>query len=338
MHADESLITPELQELVGRDGPAAEHVITPEIVARVLETMEDHDPRWQAATAPPYILMAFGADLPLPDTPAAPLGLVTGDEWTLARPLRVGERLTSIGRLESVHERFGSRFGHNLVLRTTWTFRDERGDVVAEAARGFIRYRPPAEERWREGEEAGGRAEPAGIGRTGRQSSGPGLVSIPTQPSGRARRTDDAPPGAEDDRSVPLLASLHEGDEVRPRVLRPTLGQVVRYCALTWNFVPFFFDPDEARRAGLPGPIVPGPLKLALITRYLDAWAARGGGAVRAVRCAHRRPDRGGVPLTVRAIVRGVAEDGRVDCEVWTENAAGERSVVGSASLTFPPA
>jgi acyl dehydratase len=121
-------------------------------------------------------------------------------------------------------------------------------------------------------------------------------------------------------------------------VVRPTLGQVIRYCGLTWNFVPFFYDPEEARRGGLPGPIVPGPFKLAQLTRYLGVIAGADG-QVHAVRCAHRRPDLVGQPLVIRGIVGGVSMAGgrrAFDCEVWAENPHGERSVAGFGTISVP--
>jgi acyl dehydratase len=315
-YSDESLITPELEQIVGRDGPVREATVTDEVVRRVLETMQDDDPRWTGDATPPYVLMAFGADLPLPETPRSPLGLVSGDEWTLHRPIRVGERLTSVGRLVSVHERFGSRFGHNLVLRTTWTFTDAAGALVAEVGRSMIRYAPPDDER-------------PGTGDRGPEGSP--LAAVPPNAEDTV-----APHSAAGTQHAPLS----EGELLPPVVVRPSLAQVVRYCGLTWNFVPFFFDPEEARRGGLPGTIVPGPLKLAMLTRYLTAWAGPGG-AVHAVRCAHRRPDPTGQPFTIRGLVTRVVEEHGVrliDCEVWTENQAGERSVAGSATIVAPPA
>ena len=120
-------------------------------------------------------------------------------------------------------------------------------------------------------------------------------------------------------------------------MLRPSLTQVVRYCGLSWNFVPIFYHPEAALQAGLPGTIVPGRLKPALLTRYLAALAGPEG-SVRAVRCAHRRPDRTGHPLTFRGAVSQITEeDGfrRAECEVWTENPSGERSVIGSATVAW---
>jgi acyl dehydratase len=301
----ESLITPELLALVGRETPPREVAVTPETVRRVRETLADPDPRWRGDTAPPYVLLAFETPIPAPELPAVPESLVTGDEWTLHRPLRVGERLRMTGRLLAAHERFSGRFGHALVLRAAWTLTDAGGTPVAEMGQSMIRYRTPA------------------------APSEDGVPPLPfSEPAdGPPERWPAAP-------FVPV-----EGAPLPEAVVRPTLDQVVRYCGLTWNFVPIFYDPAAARRAGLPGTIVPGPLKLALLTRYLLALAGPEG-AVHAVRCVHRRPDRTGAPLTVRGVVTRVVAEGErrlVECELWTETLAGERSVTGFAVLVVTP-
>ncbi len=321
-HDDESLITPELEAQTGRATPPREITITPEIVQRVLETVEDDDPRWRGAIAPPYVLLAFERNVPVAVPASVPASLVTGDEWTLQRLLRVGERLSYTGRLDSAYERFGSRFGHTLVLRLVWTFVDADDIPVAEVARGMIHYRPPSaagDGGW--GSGVGTNQPPAGLDPHGSFApEQPGSSST----GGPSRRPSTPAP-------QPRLA---EGEPLPPLVLRPTLAQVVRYCGLTWNFTPIFFDPEEARRAGLPGTIVPGPLKLALLTRYL-AWLGGPDAIVRSVRAAHRRPDLTGTPITLRGTVSRIAEeDGArvVECEVWIENAAGERSAIGSAA------
>lgn len=310
--SDESLITAELQALIGVDGPPTEALLTPQLVDRLRETFQEDQPRWLGRTAPPYALAAFGADLPLPETPAAAIGLLTGDDWTLYRSLQVGERLRVVGRLVSVHERFGSRFGHTLVLRTGWTFTDESGATVAEAGRTTNRYAPP------DGD----------AGRPPRDGERPPDAA---EPPGQPEATTADPPFA------PLSPGEQpaEGDLLPPLVLRPVIGQIVRYCGLTWNFVPFFFDAEEARRAGLPGTIVPGPFKLALLTRYLGLWAGEAG-EVRSVRAAYRRPDRTGRPLTLRGAVTGGADDGirrLVECELGIETETGARSVAGSGVI-----
>jgi acyl dehydratase len=319
MSDEESLITPELLALVGRETPPREVAVAPETVRRVLETVADPDPRWRGDVAPPYVLLAFETAIPAPDLPAVPESLVTGDEWTLHRPLRTGEHLRMTGRLLAAHERFSGRFGHALALRASWTLTDADGTTVAEMGQSMIRYRTPA--LTPSPSPASGRGVPVG---RGEGSPGPGVRASPAEGEGDpAERWPTAP-------LVPM-----EGAPLPPAVVRPTLDQVVRYCGLTWNFVPIFYDPAAAHRAGLPGTIVPGPLKLALLTRYLLALAGPGG-AVRAVRCVHRRPDRTGAPLIVRGTVTRVAEsNGRrlTDCELWTETLTGERSVTGFATI-----
>ena len=132
-------------------------------------------------------------------------------------------------------------------------------------------------------------------------------------------------------------ANLREGDEMPSLELTPTIGQAVRYCALNWVFPEFFFDPDFAKRVGMPGTMVPGPLKLGLIYRAIDAWL---GDAVqiRQVRAAHRRPDISNRPIVVTGRVARVYQvDGkrRADLEMAVVNQEGQPSVRGFAVVEF---
>lgn len=130
---------------------------------------------------------------------------------------------------------------------------------------------------------------------------------------------------------------LREGDELPPVHVRPELGMVIRYCALHWAFPPFFYDADAARAAGMPGTLVPGPLKAGLLYRALDEWLA-GDGFVRQVRAAHRRPDTTGRPLILSGrIARLYEEDGarRADIELAVLNEEGQPSVRGFGVVEF---
>ncbi len=321
MSADESFISEELAALVGEETIARTVSITPLLVSRLTETMQDGDPRWQSGIAPPYVLLALETGISLPEVPAARESLVTGDEWTVYRPLRTGEDLRLSGGLASAHERFGSRFGHTLNLRMAYRFTDAAGETVAEAGRSMIRYATPARDDREEQRPRGYAPDPEG------EEADPEALEQAGLADAAVPHVTPHPPAA--------LRAYAEGDELPPAVLRPSLDQVVRYCGLTWAFVPFFYDPVVARRAGLPGTILPGPFKLALLSKYLLGVAGPDGW-VRTVRAAHRRPDRTGRPLTIRGVVtRATQEQGRrvLDCEVWTENSRGERSVAGSAVI-----
>ncbi|MBI5949386.1 MAG: hypothetical protein HY875_14705 [Chloroflexi bacterium] len=132
-------------------------------------------------------------------------------------------------------------------------------------------------------------------------------------------------------------ASLREGDELPPVTITPDLAMAIRYCGLTWVFVPFFYDVEAARAQGMPGTLVPGPIKLGLIERVIEEWLGDGG-FVRHVRAAHRRPDITGRPITIHGrVARVFEEDGkrRADLEIIIQNVQGEPSVRGFATIEF---
>jgi len=133
------------------------------------------------------------------------------------------------------------------------------------------------------------------------------------------------------------VATLKEGDELPILDVRPTLGQVIRYCGMAWAFAPFFYDAEAAKAGGMPGTLVPGPLKLGLLCRAVDEWLG-GAGWVRHVRAAHRRPDITGRPISITGrVARVYEEEGkrRADLELVVVNQEGQPSVRGFAVVEF---
>ncbi len=134
------------------------------------------------------------------------------------------------------------------------------------------------------------------------------------------------------------LGDVHEGDALPPLEKRFTLIDVVKWSGATWTFVPIFYDRDLAQAQGLPDTLIPGPMKLALFNLALRQWA----GAdlrVRQIRAAYRRPDTPNVPMVCTGVVTAVRPGepyGEVDLELWVENARGERSVTGAATIELP--
>lgn len=45
-------------------------------------------------------------------------------------------------------------------------------------------------------------------------------------------------------------SNVREGDELPVLHIEPSLGMVIRYCALQWTFPVFFYDPEAARSMG----------------------------------------------------------------------------------------
>ena len=135
----------------------------------------------------------------------------------------------------------------------------------------------------------------------------------------------------------PSYATVKEGDELPPLVLKPGLEQVIRFSALGWAFVPLFFDEAAAKAQGMPGRIVPGPLKLSFLYRAVEDWL-EGAGYVRQVRAAHRRPDLQDREITVTGrVARVYEEEGhqRADLELAIINEEGADSVRGFAVVEF---
>jgi acyl dehydratase len=126
------------------------------------------------------------------------------------------------------------------------------------------------------------------------------------------------------------------GDDVGPLDIEATrLEDLVRWAGAVDDYSPIHYDADVARRRGLPGVVVNGPWKAALLSRLLTDWVGANGTVV-ALRCEYRRPDVVGAPLRARGTVTAVTRDGAydvVECDVWVENADGERSVVGTATV-----
>lgn len=134
------------------------------------------------------------------------------------------------------------------------------------------------------------------------------------------------------------FGNLKEGDELPPLSLTPDLRLVIRWSILGgWDPPDFFFDDDAAKAQGLPGRMVPGPLKLGLLCRVVEEWLG-GAGFVRHVRAAHRRPDIQGREITITGhVARVYEEDGkqRADLEMAVVNQDGQPSVRGFASVEF---
>jgi hypothetical protein len=131
--------------------------------------------------------------------------------------------------------------------------------------------------------------------------------------------------------------SLHEGDELPVLECAPGLGQVIRYLALNWVFPEFFFDAEAAKAQGMPGTLVPGPLKLGLLYRAIDEWLGEAG-FIREVRAAYRRPDLTARPITIAGRVARLYEENgsrRADLEMAIINQEGQPSVRGFAVVQF---
>ncbi|MBI4491758.1 MAG: dehydratase [Chloroflexi bacterium] len=128
---------------------------------------------------------------------------------------------------------------------------------------------------------------------------------------------------------------IQVGDEMKPLEWQPSSQQLVKWAGASGDYHQIHYDKDYALAQGLPGTIVHGPLKTAMLGEYARQWAGPGAW-VRRVSASYRGMDQPGEQLVVRGrVARKYEEHGErlIDCEVWVakgdqKTTTGETTVV----------
>lgn len=138
--------------------------------------------------------------------------------------------------------------------------------------------------------------------------------------------------------TVPRFEDVELGSEIGPLELVATDERVADFCRLWGNPQPNrFTDPAAAAAAGLPGPIIPGVMSMALMSQALTDWA--GPQALKDLDLVFRQPAPHNRPLRISATVTDTRrENGEnlVECDIMMTGPAGERYVGGTALLALP--
>ena len=129
------------------------------------------------------------------------------------------------------------------------------------------------------------------------------------------------------------FADVEEGDELPPSDVELGADQIRAYAGAAGMWAPRFTDDEAARLEGLPGMIAPGVLSMGLLVDLVEGWA--GVGSLRRLGTTFRgvvRPGR----LRLRGAVTQCDDAARtVELDIWLENADGERSVIGTATVAL---
>lgn len=138
---------------------------------------------------------------------------------------------------------------------------------------------------------------------------------------------------------------VEPGDEIGPMVKNPDLAQVQKYLSagrmgggMEGGGPSRFTSEDAARREGLGGPIIPGPMSQAFLSHLLTDWAGTQGW-VRSLEVNFRRPTRHGEPLKCIGLVTDKQDEGDktlVRLDVFTEDPRGDRPTQGVAEVLIP--
>src|ERR1700688_2405687 len=132
------------------------------------------------------------------------------------------------------------------------------------------------------------------------------------------------------------------GTEIGPLEKNPTTQQLVRYAGASGDFYQIHYDKDFAIANGLPGVILHGALKNAFLGQLMTDFAGELG-SLRKLAVQYRGMDQPGTKIVCRGKIakkriekaNGSSEH-LVDCEIWLENAKGEKTTPGSATVVLP--
>ncbi len=130
---------------------------------------------------------------------------------------------------------------------------------------------------------------------------------------------------------------VNVGDELEPLPFTPTTDMAIDFFGRDNPTNPAFADAEAGKRMGVGGALVPGLLKVAMITRYVNEWAGPDS-SLSNIRVAYRRPDVADRELVLAGhVVDKRQEDGEniVELEVVTL-AEGQPSVRSNVQVKLP--
>jgi acyl dehydratase len=136
---------------------------------------------------------------------------------------------------------------------------------------------------------------------------------------------------------MPTFAAVNVGDELPALSKQPERLQLVQYAAGSGDFNPLHYDADFPQARQIGDNIVHGRLKYATLGECVSNWLGHSGW-IASIGCQYRGMDLRGAPFTVKGVVRAKREEGGrklVDLDVWTEDAKGNKTTPGTATVVL---
>lgn len=128
------------------------------------------------------------------------------------------------------------------------------------------------------------------------------------------------------------------GQALPSLVKHPTKRQLVKWAGASGEYYELHYDKDFAQSKGLPGVIVHGMLMGSFLGQMLTDWIGDEG-TLKKLNTLNRAmvfPDQ---DLTCKGIVTKkylLNEEGIIECDIWLENAKGEKAITGMAVASLP--
>jgi len=128
------------------------------------------------------------------------------------------------------------------------------------------------------------------------------------------------------------------GSEITPLLKQPTTRQLVMWAGASGDYYAIHYDKDFAQSKGLPGVIVHGQLVGCFLGQLMTDWMGEQGN-LRKLTCSYKSVNFPGEALICKGkVTKKYVEDGEhyVECNLWVENAKGEKTVSGKAVIIMP--
>ncbi|MEW6441862.1 MAG: MaoC/PaaZ C-terminal domain-containing protein [bacterium] len=131
---------------------------------------------------------------------------------------------------------------------------------------------------------------------------------------------------------------IRDGAEIPSLQVNFSAERNARYCRLVNEINPLHFDLDFARSLGYRDIVVAGIFTASFFPKLLTDWLGERT-RVETIRVKFKAPAYLNETVTYRGrVVRKRVEDGvrKLECELWSENAAGERLAMATVLSSVP--
>ncbi len=126
--------------------------------------------------------------------------------------------------------------------------------------------------------------------------------------------------------------------EIPPLVKEPTTRQLVMWAGASGDYYAIHYDKDFAQSKGLSGVIVHGQLVASFLGQLITDWIGEQG-SLRKLTCNYRGMNFPGEAIICQGkISKKYVDNGEhcIECNIWAENAKGEKTVTGKATVIIP--
>ena len=135
-----------------------------------------------------------------------------------------------------------------------------------------------------------------------------------------------------------FFQDVHQGTELPTLEKNPTTQQLVKYAGASGDYYQIHYDQEYARANGLPNVILHGALKNAFLGQLVTDWIGDQGRLLK-LSIQYRGMDIPGAPVYCNGVVTQMSagdDENIVECDIWLENADGEKTTLGSAIVSLP--